>query len=175
MGLLIFYNGPTCLCLNSTMSTYDYVYLILEAMSSMTLLSQYLHIHFQFIFILFISSNFKLYLFLKTNEIYLFSNIEERLFTFLFLPLRPILISLVHIEWHNFVIFHPFLLPLVALCSLSVPDHSSMFLFTFYQLLHIELSKVLVLSLSPPLFIDSPDHLESPTHLYLVVCFPRAS
>jgi hypothetical protein len=31
------------------MSTYDYVYLILEAMSSMTLLSQYLHIHFQFI------------------------------------------------------------------------------------------------------------------------------
>ncbi len=54
----IFYTGPTCLCFNSTMSTYDYVYLIFEAMSSMTLLSQYSYIHFQFISILFISSNF---------------------------------------------------------------------------------------------------------------------
>jgi hypothetical protein len=89
MGLLIFHNGPTCLCLNSTMSTYDYVYLILEAMSSMTLLSQCLHIHFQFIFILFISSNFKLYLFLTTNEIYLFSNIEGRFLLFVLAPCVP--------------------------------------------------------------------------------------
>jgi len=63
------------------MSIYDYVYLILKAMSSMTLLSQYLHIHFQFV-ILFISSNLKSILFLKTNEIYLFLNIEGRFFTF---------------------------------------------------------------------------------------------
>ena len=83
MGLLIFYNSPTCLCLNSTMSTYDYVYLIIEAMSSMTLLSQYLHIHFQFI-ILFISSNLNSILFLKTNEIYLFLNIEGRFLLFVF-------------------------------------------------------------------------------------------
>jgi hypothetical protein len=99
-------------------------------MSSMTLLSQYLHIHFQFIFLL-ISSNLKLYLFLITNEIHLFSNIEGRLFYFLFSPLRPIFKSLVHAESHYFVISHSFLLPLVALCSLSVPDHSSMFSLTF--------------------------------------------
>ena len=51
-GLLIYisyYNGPTCLCLNSTMSPYDYVYLLIKAMSPMTLLSRYSHIHFQFI------------------------------------------------------------------------------------------------------------------------------
>ena len=44
----------------STMSTYDYVYLIIKAMSSMTLLSQYLHIHFQFKFILFIFLQFNI-------------------------------------------------------------------------------------------------------------------
>ncbi len=49
----------------------------------------------------------------------------------MFFFLRPILISLVHVECHHFVISHSFLLPLVALCSLSVPDHSSMFSFTF--------------------------------------------
>ena len=52
----------------------------------MTLLSQYLHIHFQFIFILFISSNFKLYLFLTTNEINLISNMEGRFLLFVFAP-----------------------------------------------------------------------------------------
>ena len=85
---IFFYNGPTCLCFHSTMSIYDYVYLVIEAMSSMTLLSQYLHIHFQFIFYLY-PPIFKLYLFLKTNEIYLFSNIEGRFFTFCFCPCVP--------------------------------------------------------------------------------------
>ncbi len=76
------------------------------------------------VYFLFISSNFKLYLFLKTNEIYLFSNIEGRFLLFVF-ALVSHLKSLVHGECHNFVIFHPFLMPLVAMCSLSVPDHSS--------------------------------------------------
>ncbi len=54
-------------------------------------------------------------------------------FYFLFFLLRPIFKSLVRVECHNFVISHSFLLPLVALCSLSVPDHSSMFLFAFFN------------------------------------------
>ena len=38
-GYLYFNIGPTCLCFyNSTMSSYDYVYLITKAMSSMTML-----------------------------------------------------------------------------------------------------------------------------------------
>ncbi len=85
---LYFYNGPTCLCLNSTMSIYDYVYLLIEAMSPMTLLSQYLHIHFQLFFIL-ISSNFKIYLFLIANENTLFLNIEGSPFLLLCLLLVP--------------------------------------------------------------------------------------
>ena len=43
----------------------------------------------------------------------------------------PICQPSVHVECHNFVISHSFLLPLVVLCSLSVADHSSMFLFIF--------------------------------------------
>jgi hypothetical protein len=70
-GYLYFIMAQPAFCLNSTMSTYDYVHLTIEAMSSMTLLSQYLHIHFQFIFISLISSNFKLYLFyLPMKSIY---------------------------------------------------------------------------------------------------------
>ena len=49
----------------------------------------------------------------------------------MFFPLRPIFKSLVHSECVYFVIFHSFMLPLAALCSLRVPDHSSMFSLSF--------------------------------------------
>ena len=69
------------------MSYYDYVYLLSEAMSYMTMLTLDLYIHFQFIFIFIIfSTNFIIYLFLMTNEINLFLNIDGRLFTFVFAP-----------------------------------------------------------------------------------------
>ncbi len=58
----------------------------------MTLLSQYLHIHFQFILLLFISSNFKIYLFLSANEINLFLKIEGKLFTFCFAPCATVFV-----------------------------------------------------------------------------------
>jgi len=62
-----------------------------------------------------------------TNEIYLFLNMEGRLFYFLFSSLRPILNTVFHVVRHNFVIPCSFLLPLASLCSLSVLDHSFMF------------------------------------------------
>ena len=68
------------------MSHYDYVYLLSKAMSYMTLLILYSHIHFQFILFLLFSTNFIIYLFLMTNEINLFFNIDGRLFTFVFAP-----------------------------------------------------------------------------------------
>ena len=48
-GYFIYYNGPPACVLYSTMSSYDYVYLFFEAMSSMTMLILDSHIQFQFI------------------------------------------------------------------------------------------------------------------------------
>jgi len=96
----------------------------------MTLLSQYLHIHFQFV-ILFISSNLKSILFLKTNEIYLFLNIEGRFFTFWFSPCVPSSNRWFTLSVFTSLFFHSFKLPLAALCSFRVPDHSSMFSLSF--------------------------------------------
>jgi hypothetical protein len=95
----------------------------------MTLLILYLHIHFQFIIppilsILFLNNQSKLSIFKHRGKT----------FYFFVCSLCPIYQPSVHVECHHFVISHSFLLPLVAMCSLSVPDHSSMFLFIFINI-----------------------------------------
>ncbi len=93
----------------------------------MTLLSQYLHIHFQFILHYEFPPILKLYLILSTNENGLFLKLEGRLFTFCFCSLCPIYQFMVHVECHPVVRFHPFFLPLVRACSHTSPKCPSMF------------------------------------------------
>ncbi len=61
-----------------------------------------------------------------------FFNIEGSIFTFFVCSLCPFYHRLVHVKGHPVVSFASFLLPLVALCSLTVPDHSSMLPSTFF-------------------------------------------
>ena len=116
------YNGPTCL-LNSTMSTYDYVYLLIEAMSSMTLLSQYLHIHFQFIYFINILQFKTLFIFNDQWNLFIL-NMEGSLFTFCFPFCVPSYIqwfTLCAITSSFLVRFCCHLLRCVALVSLIIP------------------------------------------------------
>jgi hypothetical protein len=89
----------------------------------MTLLSQYLHIHFQFIYLL-ISSNFKLYFILTSNESTLFFKHRGKTFTFLFAPCVPSTnpwFTLSVIPSSVFVRFCCHLLLYVAIVSLIIP------------------------------------------------------
>ena len=63
-GYLYYYISVKAHLPNSTMSHYDYVYLLSKAMSYLTMLILDSHIHFQFILF---SSNFILYIFISTN------------------------------------------------------------------------------------------------------------
>ena len=99
-------------------------------MSSMTLLSQYLHIHFQFYFILLFSSNFIIYEFLITNEINLFFNIEGRLFYFRVCSLCLCCQPRIHSNDRNSFVSSPFLLLFVSTCCPVSPEFPSMFAFT---------------------------------------------
>ncbi len=84
----------------------------------MTLLSQYLYIHFQFI------SNYKFYFILNNQWRRFIFKTRGKTFYFLFCSLRSICQIGVHVECRPVVSFRS--LPLVALCSPSVPDHSFM-------------------------------------------------
>ena len=85
----------------------------------------YISIFSLFYFKLF-SSNFKLYLFLTTNENTLFSNIEGRFFTFVFAPCVPSVNPRFTLSVTPLSVFIRFCCHFFALCSHSVPDHSSM-------------------------------------------------
>jgi len=129
------YNGPTCL-LDSTMSTYDYVYLLIEAMSSMTLLTQYLHIHFQFICFINILQFKTLFIFNDQWNLFIL-NMEGSLFTFCFPFCVPSYIqwfTLCAITSSFLVRFCCHLLRCVALLSLIIPVCFSSIFIKFFPL-----------------------------------------
>ena len=128
----------------------------------MTLLILYLHIHFQFIIPPILSI-----LFLNNQSKLSILNIEGRLLFFFVCSLCPIYQPSVHVECHHFVISHSFLLPLVALCSLGVPDDSSMFLYIFTNFFPLKCPKYWCFSFLHPFLLT---HMVIPTTLSLLCC-----
>jgi hypothetical protein len=107
---------------DSTMSHYDYVYLLSKGMSYMTMLISDSHIHFQFLF----SSTFILiFLFLPIKTL-IFFNIEGSLFHFSFCLLCSLLCCEVHSDVRNSVISLSFALLFVRASSHTCPECPSM-------------------------------------------------
>jgi hypothetical protein len=122
--IIILKQWPTCLFCFRLCQTYDYVYLIFKAMSSMTLLFLYLHIHFQFILFYIIFHQFKIYLFNQPITSLYFLTSREAFFYFLFAPCVPFITAwstLKVIPLSVLLRFCCHLLRCVALLSLIIP------------------------------------------------------
>ncbi len=121
---------------------------------------------FTYPFSVYYSTNIYPFYFKTTNQNYLFLNIEGRLLFFV-CSLCPIYQPSVHVECHHFVISHSFSLPLVALCSLSVPDDSSMYLFIFINFFPLKCPKYWCFSFLHSFLLT---HMVIPTTLSLLCC-----